>query len=222
MRWRDWPAGSGTPASTDRVTIVQALAASDAQSGHDVLRRRAVRAASRSRAGRHARRTAQAGQGASKTEIRRHRYDLPDGPAWLETRARAVRDAEGGLVVVRGTSQDVTAQELAAREVAYSRDFLQATLDSLPAHIVVLDAAGEILVTNRAWSEFASPTGRRRGRGGNYLAVCDAAAARTDASRRRRAAGDSRGARASCPEYACPPRRRAVVRRARDALHRPG
>ena len=121
--------------------------------------------------------------GVTETEVRRHCYQLPEGPAWLETRARAVRDSDGSLVVVRGTSQDVTAQELAGREVAYSRDFLQATLDSLPAHIAVLDAAGEILITNRAWSQFALANGSpSSATGGNYLAVCDAADGVPDAA----------------------------------------
>ena len=55
------------------------------------------------------------------------------------------------------------------------RELLQGTLDSLPAQIAVLDAEGEILMTNRAWHEFAETNGFEPGQPrGNYLADCDA------------------------------------------------
>lgn len=66
----------------------------------------------------------------------------------------------------------------AGRE-AESRAFAQATLDSLGGHIAVLNGAGEILITNRAWRAFAAENGGDRSLqrpGLNYLAVCDAAA----------------------------------------------
>ena len=57
-----------------------------------------------------------------------------------------------------------------------SRDFFQATLDSLVAHVAVLDAEGKIILTNRAWARFAIDNGAiRRTDEQNYLAVCDAA-----------------------------------------------
>jgi PAS domain S-box-containing protein len=64
--------------------------------------------------------------------------------------------------------------------VAQSRDFFQGTLDSLAAHIAVLDAEGEIIMTNRAWARFAAENGAnpRAGRQ-NYLAVSDAAGEET-------------------------------------------
>jgi len=64
----------------------------------------------------------------------------------------------------------------AGQMVAHSREFFQGTLDSLVAHIAVLDADGEIIMTNRAWARFATENGAnaRTGRQ-NYLAVSDAA-----------------------------------------------
>ena len=111
----------------------------------------------------------------------------PSGTVWLETRSRAVRDAEGRVISVRGTTQDVTEQELAKRETARARDFFQTTLDSLSAHIAVLDEHGAIILTNRAWRAF-SPGGveASTGVGANYLAVCDAA--QDDPGSRRTAA----------------------------------
>ncbi|HEX8912254.1 MAG TPA: histidine kinase dimerization/phospho-acceptor domain-containing protein, partial [Humisphaera sp.] len=69
-------------------------------------------------------------------------------------------------------------QERALRE---SETFARATVDALPAHIAILDGAGGILATNRAWREFA----KANGEDGklirdtvNYLAECDALAGR--------------------------------------------
>jgi len=109
--------------------------------------------------------------------VRRVRYQLPPGPAWLENRAEAIRDRDGRLMYVRGTSQDVTEQELARQSVAASRDFLQATLDSLAASIAVLDETGTIVMTNRPWVDFAAANdGALADLGENYLKVCDRAA----------------------------------------------
>ena len=79
---------------------------------------------------------------------------------------------------LRGTAQDVSEQELAEHELKNARDFFQATLDSLSAHLAVLDEDGTIVMTNRAWSEFAEANGAIAGTvavGANYLAACDGA-----------------------------------------------
>jgi PAS domain S-box-containing protein len=115
--------------------------------------------------------------GQSDESVRRVLYSLPDGPVWLEIRSRALRDDTGRLLCVRGTAQDVSKQHLAQQELAATRDFLQATLDSLQAHIAVLDARGEIVMVNRAWDGFALDNGAGLGSAGvgaNYLAACDA------------------------------------------------
>lgn len=109
--------------------------------------------------------------------VRLSRRTLADGPGWVETRSRAVRDRQGNVICVRGTTQEVTQQETAKRAAAAARDFFQATFDSLSAHIAVLDEHGAILMTNRAWVEFAlANDGAPAGIGDNYLAACDAAA----------------------------------------------
>jgi PAS domain S-box-containing protein len=120
--------------------------------------------------------------------VRRHRHAISDGAAWLETRSRAVRAGDGRLLCVRGTSQDVTEQELAKRDLARSRDFFQETLDSLTASIAVLDETGWILGTNRAWDQFSRDNGADPARcRGNYLGACDAAV--DDESAHQAAAG---------------------------------
>jgi PAS domain S-box-containing protein len=109
--------------------------------------------------------------------VRRFAEPSSSGPRWLEIRSRAVRDADGRLECIRGTSQDVTAQELAKGEVTGARDFLQATLDSLPAQIAVLGAQGDLVMTNRAWVQFGTANGGSAcsAAQGNYLAACDSA-----------------------------------------------
>ena len=50
-----------------------------------------------------------------------------------------------------------------------------AALDSLPAHIAILDATGTILAVNAAWRRFAEANGYAgadHGVGLNYLAIC--------------------------------------------------
>ncbi|MFA5938884.1 MAG: diguanylate cyclase [Sinimarinibacterium sp.] len=58
-------------------------------------------------------------------------------------------------------------------------DFAVVVLDSLAAHIAVLDMEGRIVAVNQAWSRFSQCNGGEGGRsyvGTNYLAVCEQAA----------------------------------------------
>jgi PAS domain S-box-containing protein len=100
-----------------------------------------------------------------------------NGQRQTESSIRAVRDRDGRLLYVRGTSQDVTEQELARQNLAGSRDFLQATLDSLATNVAVLDETGMIVMTNRPWVDFAVTTGGAlfSSVGDNYLEACDGA-----------------------------------------------
>lgn len=62
--------------------------------------------------------------------------------------------------------------------LCYSSEEARTVLDSLSAHIAILDAKGIILDTNRAWREFAVHSGMPEGYdsiGDNYLDVCEAA-----------------------------------------------
>jgi len=115
-------------------------------------------------------------RGDLEVSVRRSARVRPSGALWLETRAQAVRDPDGQLICIRGTTQDVTEQERAKLETASARDFSQATLDSLSANIAVLDDHGEVVSVNRAWSEFADANGgMQEGPGANYLEACDLA-----------------------------------------------
>jgi EAL domain-containing protein (putative c-di-GMP-specific phosphodiesterase class I) len=80
------------------------------------------------------------------------------------------------LTVTTG-DRERRSRKLADQEIVQSRDFFQATLDSLVAHVAVLNAEGEIIMTNRAWARFATDNGAiGRASEENYLAASDAAA----------------------------------------------
>ncbi len=73
---------------------------------------------------------------------------------------------------------DVTERKSAEEALRESDRFNRSTLDSLSAHVAVIDAEGTILATNRAWRDFAdaNSTDRRAlGEGANYLASCEGA-----------------------------------------------
>ena len=56
---------------------------------------------------------------------------------------------------------------------------LRSTLDSLSAHVAVLDGAGTVIAVNQAWRIFAQQSGyvgEDHGVGSNYLAVCESGA----------------------------------------------
>jgi DNA-binding CsgD family transcriptional regulator/PAS domain-containing protein len=61
--------------------------------------------------------------------------------------------------------------------LCYSSEEARTVLDSLSAHIAIMDETGIILDTNRAWRDFAVKSGMPEdydGIGDNYLAICDA------------------------------------------------
>lgn len=82
----------------------------------------------------------------------------------------AVTDDEGRPFLLRHAQEQLRQVDLARQA---------AILDALPAHVAVLDPAGHIVSVNNAWRTFGRANGlvsKNGGVGGNYLAVCDAAA----------------------------------------------
>lgn len=109
-----------------------------------------------------------------------------------------------------------------ARERAWTPDMMQGTLDSLPAHIAVIDAQGEILMTNRAWASFgeANDACDPGTIGSNYLEACDAAggdefAGQVAAGLRQVLGGERKDFRLEYPCHSPLVRRWFVVRAAR-------
>src|ERR671920_170584 len=69
-------------------------------------------------------------------------------------------------------------EQAAKEEEAQRRQELQQTLDSLSAHIAILDESGEIVAVNGMWRSFAESNGSdpaRVSEGANYLSVCESA-----------------------------------------------
>lgn len=74
---------------------------------------------------------------------------------WFEAHCGASRGRDGTLSHVWGTAQDVTDRVRASDRLREAGEFWRGTLDSLTAHIAVLDEHGEIVAVNAAWRRFA-------------------------------------------------------------------
>jgi PAS domain S-box-containing protein len=73
-------------------------------------------------------------------------------------------------------AHDITEHRHAEVAIRESERFAHSTLDSLSAHIAIVDETGRILAVNRAWRQFAvdnPPPATNIFEGANYLDVCD-------------------------------------------------
>jgi PAS domain S-box-containing protein len=106
-----------------------------------------------------------------------YRVSAADGSArWLQAHCDAVRGADGELTQILGITTDTTATVDATEQLARASEFWQGTLDSLTAHVAVLDDSGDIVSVNQAWRRFAlSEGGSGDYIGTNYVAVCESA-----------------------------------------------
>jgi PAS domain S-box-containing protein len=100
-----------------------------------------------------------------------------EGPLFeAEVTVAAKRNAEGRLVSLRWLLHDITERKHTEEQLQESEALSRAILNSLEAHIAILDEAGVIVAVNAAWERFAyenngSAPGRT-GVGMNYLEVC--------------------------------------------------
>lgn len=79
---------------------------------------------------------------------------------------------DGGEVARRGEAE----RRLLGDRLARSEELNRAVLDSLPAHVAVLDRDGRIVMVNRTWREFQAANGglsESCGIGSNYLQACN-------------------------------------------------
>ena len=94
---------------------------------------------------------------------------------WLAADANPVADADGQITEVIVTFMDVTIRVRAEQDIRNAAAFTQDVLNSLLAHVVVLDERGVIIAVNEAWRRFARANGAGTldYMGWNYLAVCE-------------------------------------------------
>ena len=89
---------------------------------------------------------------------------------------RSMKDHKGNTIARLGTVQDITEQKQAQLSLQKSENFKQAILDSLPAHVAVIDANGTIIAVNERWTVFAEENGQpdtsKVSTGATYLEVC--------------------------------------------------
>ena len=74
---------------------------------------------------------------------------------------------------------DITESHRVAEQLRQSEEFARAVLNSLIAHVAVVDSQGHIIAVNDAWRQFAEQNGgvgeRKLHLGANYLSVCQTA-----------------------------------------------
>lgn len=117
-----------------------------------------------------------------------NRYIHKDGrPVWVRKFVSVLPDAAGIPAHLVALVTDMTERRKAERELEAYATFTRAVLDSLDAHICVVDQEGDIVRTNRAWEDFARhgspPQGAMHaGVGVNYLEQCRRAMSEGDAT----------------------------------------
>ena len=95
---------------------------------------------------------------------------------WMLARGEAIRDDSGAIVGLHGVALDITERKQMEEKLRDSDAFNVSILNSLTAHIAVLDAQGVIVSVNNAWQRFAEenglPESSQNMRGFNYLDEC--------------------------------------------------
>lgn len=102
---------------------------------------------------------------------------------WVRTMGEAVRDSDGVITRIQGAFQDITVLQEHETALRASRNKLAALLElraallnSLPAHIALLDDEGNVIDVNDQWRHFGEAnaySGDDLGLGRNYIQVCE-------------------------------------------------
>ncbi|MCY7374475.1 MAG: CHASE3 domain-containing protein [Pyrinomonadaceae bacterium] len=97
---------------------------------------------------------------------------------WNNCTGQPQFDDDGNLTHVVGFCRDITEIKRGELVLRDSESFVRAILDSLPAHIAVINKSGEIVAVNKAWRNFAETNCVKdpidsTGIGQNYLKVCE-------------------------------------------------
>lgn len=113
------------------------------------------------------------------------RYEHPEtGVRWSRWAVHPWRDAGGEVAGIIIFFEDITEQKRAENVLRESERFNQAVLDSLPAHIAVIERTGTVVSVNARWRGFAGENGAASdpmlAPGVNYLDVCRRASSKGD------------------------------------------
>lgn len=106
------------------------------------------------------------------------RVRMPDGSVrWNQCLGQPQTDENGEITQIAGHCRDVTETKRGEMILRESEVFNRSILDSLPAHIAVIDKNGVITAVNEAWQKFARSNCLEEkleltGVGQNYLKVC--------------------------------------------------
>lgn len=108
---------------------------------------------------------------------------------WNNCVGQPVLDENGKVAHIVGNCRDVTDIKENENLIRQSEIFRRAILDSLSAHIAVLDKSGEIVAVNNAWERFAEANCIQEkltttGIGQNYLKVCESCDAFDDETKK--------------------------------------
>ena len=100
---------------------------------------------------------------------------------WNNCTGQPQLDENGNVTHVVGFCRDITENKKNELAIRDSESFVRTILDSLPAHISVLDKTGVIVAVNLAWQNFARDNCAieqiaATGIGQNYLKVCEMSA----------------------------------------------
>jgi PAS domain S-box-containing protein len=113
------------------------------------------------------------------TKTVEYRQRCADGKyKWLETKGKFLFADEQFAYALFFSSRDITERKRAEEALRESERFLRSSLDGLSDHIAVVDDRGQIVLTNKAYRDFAERNGVNPGdvsEGINYLAACDTA-----------------------------------------------
>ena len=95
---------------------------------------------------------------------------------WISLTVRLIRDVKQNPIGWRAIVVDITQKKQAEEKVRESQKSLQQILDTMSAHVAILDEEGTILFVNGAWRRFAETNGARDTNyfvGKNYLHFCN-------------------------------------------------
>lgn len=103
---------------------------------------------------------------------------------WVNATYVPHKDASGKVKGIVVHVVDIEERKQVQEALLASKEFVNTVLDSLPEHVVVLDAQGNVVAVNAPWQCFAEENGgspENTSVGSNYLEVCRKSAAAGDA-----------------------------------------